>query len=476
MWKKLKERFAYRAINEERLEKIESLVALDVLRVNEINRLTAELNDLKYSNEKIAVQTELSEALFDCEQLLQKAQEEYKELSRSHVEKTNSLIAEDVGRVSEIERVKAELAQPITSRAQNNDKVEVALADCQKLLLKTQEEYKALDQSRVEKIGALLDVDIERISTIERVSAELAELKTSQALTNKSTEAALASCRQLLDKTQQESRVLDENRVRKIYELEKLLKDNEKSYLDYEEHDSLRADELEVSRRNLDFLRDPRFAEAWEKVKKNNVEAWRGTVPDLRWRAHIAVWAATNALHVEGDFVECGVYAGLLSGTICSALEFASIKRRFFLFDTFVGIPENGTPHAGSERINEINSYYIDVRDIVRQNFAEYPNVKIVEGALPDTLRTAKLGKISYLSVDLNDAYYESQVIEALWPKITPGGVVLIDDYGWSKFTETYEMWNEFARKQGLTIACLPTGQGLLLKPHPKPKKIMVKS
>jgi O-methyltransferase len=471
MWKKLKERFAYRAINEERLEKIESLVALDVLRVNEINRLTAELNDLKYSNEKIAVQTELSEALFDCEQLLQKAQEEYKELSRSHVEKTNSLIAKDVGRVSEIERLKAELAQPITSRAQNNDKIEVALADCQKLLLKTQEESKALDQSRVEKIGALLDVDIERISTIERVSAELAELKTSQALTNKLTEAALASCKQSLDKTQQESRVLDENRVRKIYELEKLLKDSEKSYLDYEEHDSLRADGLEVTSRNLEFLRNPQFVKIWETTKKNNLEAWRGNVPDVRWRAHIAVWAAGQALHVEGDFVECGVYAGLLSGTICSALKFASVKKNFFLFDTFVGIPENGTSNINSDRIREINSHYIDVRKIVRQNFSKYSNVKIVEGILPGTLPKAGIDKISYLSVDLNTAETERQVIELLWPKVSPGGIVLIDDYGWSDFSEQYETWNKFARKQGLTIACLPTGQGLLIKPHLIPLK-----
>jgi O-methyltransferase len=471
MWKKLKERFVYRAINEERLEKIESLVALDVLRVTEINRLTAELNELKYSRERIAVQTELSEALFDCEQLIQKTRDEYKTLARSHAEEKNYLIEKDIERVREIEGLKAALAAAITSRAHIDEELKASLDSCKKLLRKTQEDSKVLDHNRVEKIDSLLALDIERIGTIERLTAEMAKLRTAQALTGNQSEEALASCKKLLSKTQEDSRVLDENRVAKIYELEKLLKESEKSYLDYEEHDSLRADGLEVTSRNLEFLRNPQFVKIWETTKKNNLEAWRGNVPDVRWRAHIAVWAAKQALHVEGDFVECGVYAGLLSGTICSALKFASVKKSFFLFDTFVGIPENGTSNISSDRIREINSYYIDVRKIVRQNFSKYSNVKIVEGILPDTLPEAGVDKISYLSVDLNTAETERQVIELLWPKVSPGGIVLIDDYGWSDFSEQYETWNKFASKQGLTIACLPTGQGLLIKPHLMPLK-----
>jgi O-methyltransferase len=339
-------------------------------------------------------------------------------------------------------------------------------------------DYVALDKQRVEKINSLVDLDLERVNTINRLTAELEELRHSREIIGVKVELAeaLSECEQLLAKTQDDYIALDQKRVEVIHALEELLKTSQRENLDFEKQESLRADGIEVVGRNLEFLRNPQFKKAWETTKKNNLEAWRGNVPDIRWRAHIAVWAARQSLHVEGDFVECGVYAGLLSGTICSALKFASVKKRFFLFDTFVGIPDSESPHVNSDRIKEINSYYIDVRKRVRQNFSKYPNVKIVEGILPGTLRETRLSKISYLSVDLNTAKTERQVIEFLWPKIMAGGIVLIDDYGWSACSEQYGMWNSFADKQGLTIACLPTGQGLLIKPNLKPTKTKGKS
>jgi O-methyltransferase len=357
------------------------------------------------------------------------------------------LMAQDQGRVATIDRLMAQ------------DQGRVATID----------RLMAQDQERVATIDRLMVHDQERAATTAIEQAGKIELQTQLA-------EALFTSEELRRPNQVEFEALDHERVARINELEKLLVASNFSYGNFEHGDALRADGIEVRGRNLSFLHEKNLSEAWQVTKIRNVEAWRGNVPDVRWRAHIAVWAAKQALHVEGDFVECGVYAGLLSGTICSALKFASVKKRFFLFDTFDGIPESERPHAGSQRIKEINSHYIDVRKIVRQNFSEYPNVKIVEGILPGTLPKARIGKISYLSVDLNTAETERQVIESLWPKVSPGGIVLIDDYGWSACLEQYEMWNKFAKSKGLSIACLPTGQGLLIKPQLKLSKSKGKS
>jgi O-methyltransferase len=346
---------------------------------------------------------------------------------QERVETIARLLAQDGERIETIDRL---LAQDRAGEIEHQIQLAEALFVSEELNLQIKMSFEALDRERVVKINNLIAQDEERVTTINRLVAQ------------------------------------DEERVAVINEVDGLLKESQREYLDFEKEESLRADGIEVTGRNLEFLRNPDFIKAWETAKKNNFDAWRGNVPDVRWRAHIAVWAARQALNVEGDFVECGVYAGLLSGTICSALKFASVKKRFFLFDTFLGIPDGESANAGSDRIKEINSHYIDVRKIVRKNFAECSNVKIVEGILPGTLPKARIGKISYLSVDLNTAETERQVIEYLWPKVSPGGIVLIDDYGWSAFSEQYVMWNNFANKQGLAIACLPTGQGLLIKPH----------
>lgn len=37
---------------------------------------------------------------------------------------------------------------------------------------------------------------------------------------------------------------------------------------------------------------------------------------DIRCRAHIVSWAANQTLNIPGDFVECGVWYGILSKKI----------------------------------------------------------------------------------------------------------------------------------------------------------------
>lgn len=94
--------------------------------------------------------------------------------------------------------------------------------------------------------------------------------------------------------------------------------------------------------KNLSFLDEPKFAQACGEAEQLNAEGWSGSAPEIRWRAHVACWAAKHALSLEGDFVECGVHTGLLSRTICEYLDFGRTGRNFWLFDTWTGIPTDG--------------------------------------------------------------------------------------------------------------------------------------
>src|SRR5947209_2306396 len=98
--------------------------------------------------------------------------------------------------------------------------------------------------------------------------------------------------------------------------------------LGYEKAD-YRADGLAVRFRNLSFLSDPAFDDAWRHTKAANDPGWRGNTPDVRWRLLMCLTAARQALLVPGDFVECGVHTGIYSVAICHALHFGSIDRTF---------------------------------------------------------------------------------------------------------------------------------------------------
>lgn len=225
------------------------------------------------------------------------------------------------------------------------------------------------------------------------------------------------------------------------------------------------ADYLAVALKTLDFMKDPKFDAAWQKSAESAQKGY-DKVPDIRWRIHMALWAARHGLNLEGDFVECGVYTGFLSLAIAHYTEFQNVDKTFWLYDTWEGIPleqvaDDEKAHAAG--FNNAVYHKFDIFAHMQEAFAPFPNCKLVRGMLPDTLKDGP-EKIAYLSIDLNHMNAEKLVIEALWPKLVSGAIVVIDDYGWMGHEKQRKMWDEFAAAHGTSIGNLPTGQGLLIK------------
>ena len=208
---------------------------------------------------------------------------------------------------------------------------------------------------------------------------------------------------------------------------------------------------------NADFLRDPTFQRSYQAGLRRQP----GT--EMEWRSHVAIWAGSHASRLpEGHFVECGVNRGFLSSTVIEALDFGRMsERRFFLFDTFDGlVPELLTESDRAASWNE----YVDVYDDVVRAFASFDNVEIVRGPVPTTLSSVDIESVAYLSIDMNCVQPEIEAIRYFWPRMVPGGIVLLDDYGWAGHEAQKLAADEFAKSEGTTILSLPTGQGLLIK------------
>ena len=232
-----------------------------------------------------------------------------------------------------------------------------------------------------------------------------------------------------------------------------------------------RSDGFAVRNKNLGFMSDKKFDDAYQWSLNFEFEGrkspWAAERLDIRWRAHICVWAVKQALSLEGDLVECGVDSAILAGTIAKYFDFTSLaSRNYYLFDTFDGIPlvENMTSVEESNRDFLNKKFYFESLHFVERKMEKFENIKIVKGFLPDTLSEIKDRKISFLSVDLNNTPSEKAVIERLWGQLVLGAIVVIDDYAFRGHETQYEMWNTFSKQNDRMIATLPTGQGLLLK------------
>ena len=125
------------------------------------------------------------------------------------------------------------------------------------------------------------------------------------------------------------------------------------------------------------FLEDERFIRAYELGA--NVNSWSGR--SIRWRALVACWAGHHAALLPGDFVECGVNRGGLSRMIVDYVRFETLKKKFFLVDTFKGlIPEYLTPDEKRKGLLACYKYYEDNSvAAVRETFAPFSNVVVIE-------------------------------------------------------------------------------------------------
>lgn len=209
-----------------------------------------------------------------------------------------------------------------------------------------------------------------------------------------------------------------------------------------------------------DFLSNNCFLEAYQKGKETG--SW-GT-QDLQWRVYIACWAAEKAKSLDGDFVECGVNRGGLSRAVMHYIDFIELKhKKFFLLDTFCGIPEKYIAHASEANLRDYEECY----DSVIETFKDFANVNIIRGMVPETLTKVTSNKVCYLSIDMNSAEPEIETIEYFWEKLVSGAVVVLDDYGFDKksYYRQKEAFNNFSLRKNVPILLLPTGQGLIFKP-----------
>lgn len=226
------------------------------------------------------------------------------------------------------------------------------------------------------------------------------------------------------------------------------------------------GDGLAVRKKYLPFGSDPAFDEAWRDVSNVNAPIFGGAMPDIRWRAHVCIWAAHNCARLEGDFAEFGVNTGVLSYMVQRVLGPEIAHKRFFLFDTFHGIPIETVSKGARAHAKHLNEtlYAKDVYEFTSEQFKPFPNTELVRGFLPDSLGAIEGCRLSYVSIDLNAASTEIEVIKRIWPSLVDGAHVVLDDYGFAGHEDQNAAWNEYAANVGRRIMALPTGQGVLVK------------
>lgn len=140
---------------------------------------------------------------------------------------------------------------------------------------------------------------------------------------------------------------------------------------------------------------------------------------------------------VPGDLIETGVWRGgctILMRAILKAHGDAS--RTVWVADSFEGLPPPDADRFPADRGDTHHALdYLRVsEDEVREAFRRYglldDRVRFLKGWFRDTLPAAPIERLAVLRLD-GDMYGSTiEAFDALYPRLSPGGFVIVDDYG----------------------------------------------
>jgi O-methyltransferase len=208
--------------------------------------------------------------------------------------------------------------------------------------------------------------------------------------------------------------------------------------------------------KDMEVIRHLPFDEA-TRAEGRDWPAEAETMAGLR-RLDNLQWCVTDVLRrgVPGDLIETGAWRGGATILMRAVLKaYGDPDRQVWVADSFQGLPkpdpERWPADAGDEHWTW-EQLAVPIEE-VRDNFARYglldERVRFLAGWFEDTLPAAPIERLAVLRLD-GDMYGSTmQALEALYPKLSPGGYVIVDDYG--AIAQCKEAVTDYRAANGIT-------------------------
>jgi len=163
--------------------------------------------------------------------------------------------------------------------------------------------------------------------------------------------------------------------------------------------------------------------------------------------------------NVVGDIVECG--ANLCGTSCCIAvhLKKSKMNKKIFALDSFEGFQKKELveeKRAGSTTIESDSFKYNSIAYVTKKIQAlELQDYVIpIKGWFKDTLPTMQ-GPFSFALIDCALEKSAEECLQHIWPLLSKGGAMVIDDYEHTKFRGIKKAVDKFIENRAGEISCL---------------------
>jgi len=172
-----------------------------------------------------------------------------------------------------------------------------------------------------------------------------------------------------------------------------------------------------------------------------------------------------QSLNPQAAILEVGVWRGGTAGIMSQQLSDIKSSATIYLADTFSGVAKAGANdsfYTGGEHSDTSQQI---VEDVLK-NKSKYPNYRILKGIFPeDTAHEIKADEqfgLCHIDVDVYTS--AKDILEWVWNKLIPGGVVVFDDYGFHSCTGVTKLVEEYRNHADRQIIHNLNGHAIMIK------------
>ncbi|OAI43287.1 hypothetical protein AYO41_02080 [Verrucomicrobia bacterium SCGC AG-212-E04] len=222
-------------------------------------------------------------------------------------------------------------------------------------------------------------------------------------------------------------------------------------------------------------LEDGHYPGIWDACQPSNMASFE---------LGLALFRSIRYLHqnfIDGDFVEYGVQRGDSSTVAMRTLQhFDLANRRFWLLDELANRVASTTGQA--VELENANSESLGTKSIeVRPGLAttDYDQSLIARGSerLLESIVENPARSIALLRLDTGDYENTLMILRNLYPRLVPGGILFIDQFGKSKGTRKAvdEYFDDLRRAQQVRpfFNLIATGGSVAIRPPICPTPII---
>jgi O-methyltransferase len=178
-----------------------------------------------------------------------------------------------------------------------------------------------------------------------------------------------------------------------------------------------------------------------------------------------------HSLSIPGARAECGVLGGTSALIACRAARAhdpAFSGAGLHLIDSFEGLGEPTEEDRFGDGARTAKSLqkgaYAARLEIAQAALAGFSGVSFHKGWIPEVLGTLPESTWAFVHIDV-DLYAPSYgALSYFHPRLSPGGVIICDDYGSPTFPGAHRAWHQYCDENALAYVVLDSGQAVILK------------